>query len=211
LHFVTCRLHIGDIHDHRVGFARRELGQRRFHVELERLRLRRGQPCVVERLQRVLPSGHRGVGEDEHHTGLLDVGEGLNLLRVAGSDCDLELVLREHLRRFHEARVDERLHVLLVGRRDHVGGRATLNLLHELLRARKVVRQRQVGCRRLQHVLLVGERVRQRRGREHVEVTGEFRSGIRGRTALAAAATAGEREEDGHHKEERSHSHRRRQ
>ena len=67
---------------------------------------------------------------------------------LPGRDRDLQLVARERLRRLDEVRVDELLHVLLVGRREHVGGRALLDLRHECLRSREVVRELQVRVAR---------------------------------------------------------------
>ena len=110
-----------------------------------------------ERLGRVLAGRLGRILDHDLQAGIGEVGETRDVLRIAGSDRDLEQVVGEHRGGFHEPRRLQLLHADRIGGGNDVGRRTSLYLRDERAGPRKAVGQVQRRVFADQGLLLVLE------------------------------------------------------
>ena len=163
LDLVLHRGHVGDVHHAGIGLGHRHPCRHPLHVRFA-AGVGDGGAGFREGLGRVPPDRDSGRGQGDRHPGAREVGEALHLLRVSPRHDDREPVVDEWLRNARDvSRVPDLLHVLVVGRREHVG-RCTLDdLPRQRRRAGEVELDLGAGMRRLEVLADRAEGLGQRR------------------------------------------------
>src|SRR5712692_298783 len=188
LHLDSAGLDVGDVHDAGIGFPQGNLADDCLDIGLLAGGLE-ADARPLQDLERIPPARHGRGAQDDHQAGATQVRQPSDSLRVAGRDHDLQPVGGEHPRGSHnEPGVNQLLHVGLVRRRKHVGGRTLLDLGGQRGRAGQVELRPKPRIRAANRPSDGLERRREGGGRENGDRAGLFPSPLgRGRGGARAA------------------------